>query len=87
MDWPGLAKKWIRLILGWSKEWPWYGICLALDWNLIGTGLAWDWRWLARTSHDWRRLIVIGNARVPQIHPPSRLGAIPYRGLVLWLTT
>ena len=87
MDWPGLAKKWIRLILGWSKEWPWYGICLALDWNLIGTGLAWDWRWLARTSHDWRQLIVIGNARVTQIHPPSRLGAIPHRGLVLWLRT
>ena len=60
MDWPGLAKKWIRLILGWSKEWPWYGICLALDWNLIGTGLAWDWSgidiWLSQIGMDCQEL-------------------------------
>ena len=122
LDW----QNWIRLILDWSKEWPW----MACDWHWIGRwlvridiwlsqigrdcqelarglanmyywlgwkvdiglALSWhrigqDWHWLARTSHDWPELIMIGNARVPQIHPPSRLRAIPHRGLVLWLRT
>ena len=26
LDWLELAKKWIRLILDWFKEWPWIGI-------------------------------------------------------------
>ena len=73
--------------LGLEQRYYWLGwkvdIGLALSWHRIGQ----DWHWLARTSHDWPELIMIGNARVPQIHPPSRLRAIPYRRLVLWLRT
>ena len=61
--------------LGWKVD-----IGLALSWHRIGQ----DWHWLARTGHDWLELIMIGNA---QFHPPSRLGTIPYRQLVLWLRT
>ena len=72
-NWQGLANKcyW----LGWKID-----SGLALNWHWIGQ----DWHWLARTGHDWLELIMIGNA---QVHPPSRLGTIPYRQLVLWLRT
>ena len=71
-NWPGIGLEWTEI--GMSK------------WPRIGTGFA-------EVGIYWKGL---GPVPIPcqsmtgefaLIHPPIRLGTIPYRGLVLWLIT
>ena len=56
------------------------------DWPGIGTGfvkIGIDWKGLGPVPITCQSM----TGEFALIHPPSGLGTIPYRGLVLWLRT